>query len=1115
MTEISERPLPGEASVALSPEPLRQRKLADRFRSVAAVSATLVGTQAATSVLGLGYWTIAARQFSVSSVGVAGAAIALMMLLGTLGMLGLGTLLIAQLPKTRVSDRRLLVRSALVLAGTASTALGLAAALIIGAFPASNLGSLGSAQNILAFAIGTGLTGLTLVFDQAVLVKGNGVVQLERNVAASVVKIGALAVLVATGHDSPITIFNAWTIGNLVSLPLAAYRTRRKKPAHAAKQPFFDPRVLRGLGRSAASHHVLNLVLQAPLQLLSVVVVIVLSTSQNGYFSTAKLITGFVFVLPFAVTIALFATAGGSEREILDRMRFTIPFGLAASLLADAVLFPLAPTVLSIFGAEYSSGAVSTLRLLVLAGLPFVIKDHWIALRRVQGRTGSAAAWSAAGAVLELAAASLGAVLYGLSGLCIAWVLALALEAAILVLPLSRAARDTAASASELELEAMSPLAAAPSGAEPLTVATGDSLAEFENELRSRRKIRLRRAEPRQRTVDPEPTGLDDVASTPNRAGPVILLMSCGLLAMALCVTAGRSTSRNAGLTELLYWIGLGLIFLPATVRILRPRTGPGERLALSLAMPTLLQISRLVLYPTRFMFHDELIHETALNTIISSHHLFKANPLLPVTASYPGLESATAAIHAMTGLSTHVSAAVLLILARLAATLALIAIVERLSHSRRLACLAALIYACNPQSLFFNAQFSYQSLALPLAIVTAFLVLTSRRTRANRRQQLLSLLLPVAGLAATAVTHHLTSMLLVAGIAGWAVLEWLLHRKDGRSQAGYLGTVAGIGAVLVTLWTLRPGNPVGGYLVSISGSSASALGAYARGQQNKKLFTDSGGTTAAPWEQVALFASVILLVVALVPALWRDGRSWLRRRRALAVLLCLMALAYPLVPAGHLTRATAEVTDRGAGFLFLGVGFLLASWLGRRLLRPLTVWLVSGAIGVVFVGQIVFGAGPTSEQVPGPFLVSADARSIDADNIAAAHYLATSTAPGSRIYADRDAGLLDAASGGATTVTSVATMVNASRLLLAPTFTAEDRALIRRLHIRYVVVDERDSTSLPHEQFYTESGEYGEVDRKVPVSRQALTKLNGVPGVQRLYDNGSLVIYDVGALDG
>src|SRR5881275_3639940 len=60
---------------------------------------SLVGTTAVTSVLGFVYWWLAARQFPPEAVGFASAAISAMMLLATICILGLGTLLVGELPR--------------------------------------------------------------------------------------------------------------------------------------------------------------------------------------------------------------------------------------------------------------------------------------------------------------------------------------------------------------------------------------------------------------------------------------------------------------------------------------------------------------------------------------------------------------------------------------------------------------------------------------------------------------------------------------------------------------------------------------------------------------------------------------------------------------------------------------------------------------------------------------------------------------------------------------------------------------------------------------------------------------------------------------------------------
>lgn len=418
------------------------RSLASRFKGferVAAITATLVGTQAVTSILGFGYWVLAARTFSVEAVGVAAAATTAMQLLGSFGMLGLGTLLIREMSRVALSRRRLLVRTALALATSVSFVFGLVLAGVAQVLPDEDLAPIGSTPAIaLLFAVGVALTGLTLVLDQAVLALGTGLLQLERNVIASATKIGFLVLLWAGGAEGGMAIYLSWTLGNLVSLPLVIWRTRGGLQ-HQESRRLVNPAALRGLYRAAASHHALNLALMAPPLLLSIVVVVVLSQTANGYFSQVRLVAGFVFVLPYAIAVGLFAAADANERELVRRMRLTLPLGIVASLAADVVLWPIARPILQAFGQEYADNGVTELRIIVLAGLPLVIKDHYVALRRVQGRTSEAALVVFLGGIVEVAAASVGAVYDGTRGVCIAWVTVLCVQAVLLAAPLRRA----------------------------------------------------------------------------------------------------------------------------------------------------------------------------------------------------------------------------------------------------------------------------------------------------------------------------------------------------------------------------------------------------------------------------------------------------------------------------------------------------------------------------------------------------------------------------------------------------------------------------------------------------------------------------------------------------
>lgn len=1082
------------------------------------IAASLVSTQAATSLLGLVYWTLAARLFLVQDVGVAGAAVATMTLLGSIGSLGLGTLLISRLPHTAQGERRVLVRTSLFVVGAAGAGLGLAVPLaLVHLFGTENLRPLvGTPLAAAGLALGTGLMAVVLVLDQAVLTLGSGNLQLERNILASVIKIVALVALNALGAGGGMAIFLAWTIGSSLSLPLVAFRTRGGRSLQDAGA-LVQPARLRGLARTAASHHALNLSLQAPLLLLPIIVTVSLSAQDNGYFNSAVLVTGFVFALPYAIAISLFASADGDAGAVIERMSRTIPFGLAASALAYVVLYPSANLVLRLFGQAYAAEATTILRVIVLAGIAFVVKDHFIALRRVQGRTTQAVAVTGVFLVVELVAAVAGARLGGTVGLCVAWVAVLYVEAFVLAVPLVRSWRAHRRSR-ERRLEAD----ADESGTATTTLSRGwtaDAAGAAHGTLVSR-------SAPAPTSTPAVPGAATDTAAPQdagrsrwrwlsavgpssgpplrpgrNLVGPVVLLMSLGVLVMALAAAAARGGQPDGALSTA-WMLGLALVYAPAAARIVASRTPAVERIALALALPVVLQVSRLVLNPTRFAFHDELIHQNTLRQIDESSRLFTFNPLLPVSGYYPGLEVVTDAVHQVTGLSPFVAGTVVLVLARVVLALGLLGLVTVVVGSTRAGAIAVLVYVLNSQFLFFNSQFSYQTLALPLAVLAVYLFLTRPRGRRC------SLLLPLATVAAVALTHHVTSMLLALALAVWLVVELVLSRNRPRNDVLGLAVLTAGSVASIGVLALNPGSPVRSYLDAIALSSSQQITALTDGAAPKTAFSNSAGVGPQPVEQVLLLAAVVLVLVSLVGAVVHARTSW-RRRESMGLVLALAALLYPLIPAGHLTQATAEVGDRAAGFVFLGTGAVMGWWLWRRTVRWRAATVVTVLATVTFLGNIVLGSGPTAVQLPGPYLISADSRSVDADNVAAASWLAANVPAETRVYSDRVGGLLDAAVGGQFTVRHVSTNIDASRLILDPEFTQADVDLIRSAGLAYLVVDRRLANGLPNQDVYIENGEFNQ-DRTTPVSLSALTKFDDVPQVTRVYDNGSVAIYDL-----
>ena len=182
---------------------------------------------------------------------------------------------------------------------------------------------------------------------------------------------------------------------------------------------------------------------------------------------------------------------------------------------------------------------------------------------------------------------------------------------------------------------------------------------------------------------------------------------------------------------------------------------------------------------PFMFTYADEWVHLHNVQSILATGRLFGNNTLLPVTVHYPGLEAATAAVVRASGMSAFAAGVVIIAAARTVMMLALFALYERLTGSPWLAGMGVLLYAATPTFLFFTSEFSYESLALPLATVALFALARRLHTldaAARKRWATVVIVLD----AAVVPTHHITSYVLFAVLVVVCLLHWLLRGRRG-----------------------------------------------------------------------------------------------------------------------------------------------------------------------------------------------------------------------------------------------------------------------------------------------------------------------------------------------
>jgi hypothetical protein len=580
----------------------------------------------------------------------------------------------------------------------------------------------------------------------------------------------------------------------------------------------------------------------------------------------------------------------------------------------------------------------------------------------------------------------------------------------------------------------------------------------------------------------------------------IALIAATGLLLCAIANTLARATDGNP---ILLYWLGILVIALPVFYRLTSRQASVAERFALVCLLGLSLYGVKVMRDAPIFTFSDELIHAFNANQISEHHHLFETNSILRVTPYYPGLEGATSALMTMTGLSSYAAGAFVVGAARLVLMGALFLLFLRVGGSARVAGLAAAIYTCNFNFLFWGAQYSYESLALPLLLM---IMMALAEREAVRREALRAWAVPiVVAIAAVMVTHHLTSYAVIAVLLALSLAYWYLKRTWDPPNPWRFGLLA---AFLAVAWLLVVASSTIGYLSPVLSGAVEAIGHTVSGEDPPRQLFGKGssavGTTPVAARALALLA--IAIVFAGLPfglqQLWRR-----HRKQPFAIVFGLAAIAFFGTLALRVAPPAWETGNRLSEFLFVGLAFGLA-YAGLELLRRwssrprLARGVLAGIIVLVLIGDAIAG-WPWDSQLPRPLKVSAGGRTIVSPPLAMAEWAAHDVAGGRFAAPTADANLL-LVPGDKAVLTGPYPDVEG--ILEDPGLGDWQLPLLRRHKLRYVVSDLRPAGADGIRGYYFTTT--GSSEGRLP--RDVTAKFNRVPGAARIYANGPITVFDL-----
>jgi hypothetical protein len=379
-----------------------------------------------------------------------------------------------------------------------------------------------------------------------------------------------------------------------------------------------------------------------------------------------------------------------------------------------------------------------------------------------------------------------------------------------------------------------------------------------------------------------------------------------------------------------------------------------------------------------------------------------------------------------------------------------------------------------------------------------------------------------VASIAITTVSHHVTAFALIATLLLLGVTELVVDRPRRFSALAMPGVAFGV----VTAWILLVARDVIGYLEEPVNQVITTVSSLATGATDP-----SSASAPVSVAQLALQGTGLLGLFVLYVAVGRDmvtrrDADWWRWSALVGG-----GIFFAGNGVRFLGQNGPEIAGRLSTFTYIPISIIAAISLvravqilpsrdadGRRWWvapalevppptgRNLVVRVLAGSalVTLLMIGARAGGWPPLGSLLPGPYLAGGFERSVDAYGVDAARWQRDALGPDNRVGGDVTSVSLSSTYGRQDPVREVGPLYYADQWTLA------DDELVETLHVDYLVVDRRLGTQLPQNDAYFENDpRAGRITQ--PLTATQLAKFDGLADVDRLYDNGTVRIYRMG----
>jgi O-antigen/teichoic acid export membrane protein len=371
------------------------------------------------SAFGFVFWTAAARLYPADAVGYGASAIAAMTLIAGFSHLGLGIGIIRFLPERRESGAAL-VNSAFAV--TVATGLLVSTVFLLGLdIWSPGLRPVRDHPVFFAtFVVGGGAFSLSYVLDQVFVATRRAHFVLVKNLALGALRVVLVVSLAVFFASFGIVAAHAVAAGVLVGVSLMALLPAAWEHYRPALE--WKPSEFRSMLSFAGGNYIGALLLMAPGNLFTVMVLNTAGPEDAGYFYVAWTIGMTISALAVALSTSLFAEGSHDPTRIRDQAVKATIGGVVPAIVMALVLIAGAELVLRAFGSDYASNGATLLRLLALASLPYLLLNVYVGIARVEKRIGAIVLIAGTMATVSLIAGYVLVESMGLKGIGLAWI---------------------------------------------------------------------------------------------------------------------------------------------------------------------------------------------------------------------------------------------------------------------------------------------------------------------------------------------------------------------------------------------------------------------------------------------------------------------------------------------------------------------------------------------------------------------------------------------------------------------------------------------------------------------------------------------------------------------